>query len=213
MQPKADTKSLLAAGRVALQAGDLAKAKSLANEAEKASSIWTNWWGDSPTKLLRDIQTAEAKAASSLPTPITENPPKKNPDITEPAKQQPSTSRFGSGIFSFGSNSTPTPTSPPPLAPAVADTKKNEDSSERRVDAKMAHQMVQDGFVFLQANDLPKARLLAMKAKELNVAWGPNEQTPDMLLHEIQRQSAAPIRLIRRPRPMCRRRAAIRVRS
>src|SRR5207302_318601 len=49
----------------------------------------------------------------------------------------------------------------------------------------MARHMVKDGFVFIQANDLDKAYLVATEAKKLNAAFTPGEPTPDMLLQEV----------------------------
>jgi type II secretory pathway component GspD/PulD (secretin)/tetratricopeptide (TPR) repeat protein len=75
---KNDTKGLLSAGRQALQGGDLDRAEALAHAAERASTGWS-WrlFGDSPTKLLRDIQSARRHSGQdpkmtgdSQPTPI-----------------------------------------------------------------------------------------------------------------------------------------------
>ena len=160
---KADAKSLLAAGRAALQKGEFDRAEALANQAEKASSAFNALFqprgSDTPARLKRDIQTARAQVAQA-------------------AQPQPKVEPEGRGdspwfLKAFwGKND-------------KQDTADKE--SDRRVDAKMARQMVNDGFIFLKANDLEKAKLLATKAKELNVTWGPEERTPDMLIHEIQR--------------------------
>ncbi|MBI1913939.1 MAG: hypothetical protein HYS12_04275 [Planctomycetes bacterium] len=57
-----DPRALLAASRGALQAGDLDRAEALAGAAEKARSTFTfPPWGDSPSKVRRDIQTARAR--------------------------------------------------------------------------------------------------------------------------------------------------------
>ncbi len=182
VQSKTDAKSLLAAGRTALQAGDLGTAESLATQADKASSLMPAWmqpWNDSPAKLRRDIQTAKAKLPAPAPTPVTADPLPKNP---EPAAA--STSKFA-GLWPFGSSAAATPA-------------KKEPSSERRVDEMMARQVVKDGFFFLeQANEPDKAEFLAKKAKEMNATWAPGERTPDMLLQEIQKRKgitvAAPV--------------------
>jgi hypothetical protein len=170
---KTDEKSLLIAGRAALQAGDLASAEAFATEADKASSLLPTWlqpWNDSPAKLRRDIQTAQAKQLQAAPLDVAP----KNPDpAAGDANKASSTSKF-LGIWPFGAS---------PAAPA----KKEQPDSERKINEMMGRQIVKDGFLFLQANDLEKAQFLAIKAKELNVAYAPDEQTPDQLLHEIQR--------------------------
>jgi type II secretory pathway component GspD/PulD (secretin) len=176
--PKADAKALLTAGRAALQAGDLATAESLANQADKARSLLPSWpWGDNPDKLKRDIQTAKAKA-SQPPTPAVADTMPKNPQLAanEP-KASTSSSFMGISLWPFGGSQTPAP-------------KKDDSDGDRRVNEMIARKMVADAFSCIDS-DPGKAHFIAMKAKELNVAWGPSEQTPDMVLHELQRRKGA----------------------
>ena len=171
---KADVKALLTAGREALKKGELDLADSLATQAEKASSAsapWMQSWTDSPTKLRRDVQAARAKLASG-------------PDALPKTEPESKGSSWLPSMPNWFGKSDKQPTD-------------NKSDSDRRVDGQMARRMVSDGFMFLQTNELDKATLLANKAKELNVVYGPNEATPDQLLHEIQRRlgsvkSAAP---------------------
>lgn len=208
LKGKTDGKTMLASGRSALQAGDLDAADAWATQAEKATSMMPTWlqpWGDSPAKLRRDIQAARAKLQPATPAPVAKNEPEpkdgsswipsmkwfskseKQPEPTPktadtaPKQADPAgaPSKLG-GLWPFGG---------PGKDSGAAPKKDNASSSERRVDEKIARHMVKDGFVFLEANDLEKARFVALKAKEMNVTWGPNEQTPDLLLHEIQRRS------------------------
>src|SRR6516162_7158533 len=174
---KTDEKSLLAQGRAALQAGDLASAEAFANQADKASSLLPTWlqpWNDSPAKLRRDIQTAQAKQLQAAPPDVA---PKNPEPAAGDANKPPSTSKF-MGIWPFGSS-------------PAATAKKEQPDSERKINEMMARQIVKDGFLFLQANDLEKAQFLAIKAKEMNVAFAPNEQTPDQLLQDIQRHKGS----------------------
>src|SRR5205814_666671 len=83
----------------------------------------------------------------------------------EPSK---TTSKF-SGIWPFGGSTPP-----------------KKDAAEKKIDEMMARQVVKDGFIFLQAGDLEKAHFLAIKAKELNATWAPNEPTPDQLMQAVQ---------------------------
>jgi len=179
---KMDAKSLLTAGRAALQAGDLAGAENLAIQAEKAGSgvsVWMQPWSDSPAKLRRDVQSAMAKQQQPFTTVKNDAEPKdsswlpgmkwfskgeapKNPD-SDPSKS--------SGTWGFGG-------AKKDAAPSEGD--------------RIARQIVADGYRFLEMNDLEKARMFAMQAKSHNAAFGPNEPTPDTLLHEIQRRSSNP---------------------
>src|SRR5262249_33399544 len=62
-----DPKSMLGAARKALEVGDLDFAESLVKEAERNSSTFT-WmtWGDTPTKVRRDIHTARARQMQNM---------------------------------------------------------------------------------------------------------------------------------------------------
>ncbi len=118
------------------------------------------------------------------PEPKNPDPAPKNPDPAPKNPDATSTSKFGLGVTwpsFFGGN---------PATPAKKDAKDvkepKEPTSEDRVNAMMARQMVNDGFGFLGAGDPGKAQFVAMKAKELNIAWGPDEPTPDMLLQAVQ---------------------------
>ncbi len=169
--PKIDAKALLASGRAALQAGDLASAESYTHQAEKSSlsvAAWLQPWSDSPAKLRRDIQTAREKAQAPLPVPTVDIAKNLEPQPPpEPKKSAPSKL---AGLWPFGSGP------------------KN-DPAEQRINDKIGRHMVKDGFFFLQANDLDKAYMCATEAKKLNLAFDPNDpQTPDTLLHEIQRR-------------------------
>ena len=181
---KADVKSLLAAGRAALQAGDFAGAEVLATQADKAGSLFPNiFQSDSPAKLRRDIQTAKTKAQP--PTPPDAMP--KNPETTGTAPKTSSTSKFlGMTLWPFGGGSS---------------AGKDDDMSAESKGA-MARQMLKDGFLFMEkTNELDKAQLIAMEVKKLNVTFGPNEPTPDILLHEIQRRKGGAVRPIDPPTP------------
>ena len=59
-----DPNRLLEAARTALKRGDLDEAQRLAMEADKYRSFWSSMqiWSDSPSKVLKDIQTARVSA-------------------------------------------------------------------------------------------------------------------------------------------------------
>ena len=100
--PKArpDAKSLLTAGRAALQAGDLAASEALANQADQVNSLVPDWlqpWNDSPAKLRRDIRTARAKQMEIV-AEIVPNNSETNPADPNQSKM----SSTLSGIRPFG---------------------------------------------------------------------------------------------------------------
>jgi type II secretory pathway component GspD/PulD (secretin) len=68
-----DAKSLLAAARASMQRGNLERAELYARSAEKLSSPFTFVVGDSPTKVLKEIQTARMQAPDSERTPASPN--------------------------------------------------------------------------------------------------------------------------------------------
>jgi Flp pilus assembly secretin CpaC len=58
---RTDAKTLLAAARAALQHNDLDRAEQYAQLSERASSTWSfSLWGDTPAKVLKDVQAARA---------------------------------------------------------------------------------------------------------------------------------------------------------
>jgi type II secretory pathway component GspD/PulD (secretin) len=70
-----DAKSLLTAARAALARGELDRAEQLAHQADKAQSVWTkttHLFGDSPSKVLKDVQVARSKqlARKNSPSPV-----------------------------------------------------------------------------------------------------------------------------------------------
>jgi len=105
-----DAKALLAAGRAALDKGNIAEAEKLAMEAEKADSVWSmHLWGDSPSKLMKDVQAARAKMASA-PKPASPAPGAKpttvaaNPSAPKPASPAPGTKPVETPAVATGPN-------------------------------------------------------------------------------------------------------------
>jgi type II secretory pathway component GspD/PulD (secretin)/tetratricopeptide (TPR) repeat protein len=89
-----DVKGYMAAARGALARGDLDQAEQWAHEADKASSAWTSWqlWGDSPAKVLKDVQAERAKLAAQKKPPVEPQATAKAevapiPDKTDQARQ------------------------------------------------------------------------------------------------------------------------------
>ena len=67
---RSDPKALLAAARSALQHNELDRAETLARAADKAEATWTvHIWGDSPAKVLKDVQAARPRPNPSPDKP------------------------------------------------------------------------------------------------------------------------------------------------
>src|SRR5262249_21661684 len=64
-----DPKTLLSASRASLQRGSLDRAEQYARAADHQASPFTFMMGDSPSKVLKDIQTARANAPRSQQLP------------------------------------------------------------------------------------------------------------------------------------------------
>src|SRR5262249_26693623 len=89
-------------GRSALDKGDLDKAEKLAHDAEKADKSWSHMFGDSPSRLLTDVQAARTKVAqnkSSKPATtvagttkpsVPSTKPETSPSVATTAPTQPS---------------------------------------------------------------------------------------------------------------------------
>jgi type II secretory pathway component GspD/PulD (secretin) len=91
-EPK-DAKGLLIAARAALAHGQIDRAEQLAHQSEKASSMWTKTtqiWGDSPSKVLKDVQVERAKQAAwqkankkdEVQVAVSVKPPAQAPAVT-----------------------------------------------------------------------------------------------------------------------------------
>ncbi len=72
---KSDPKALLGAARAALERNDLDAAEKYAHLADSKSSGWSlAFWSDSPTKVMRDIETARAKKPATAKMTLAEKP-------------------------------------------------------------------------------------------------------------------------------------------
>jgi type II secretory pathway component GspD/PulD (secretin) len=149
-----DAKSYLTAARAALQRGDLDTAEMLAHEAEKASSLWSSvgniWRSDSPSKVLKDVQTARAK--------------------------QPKTPRRTPGTDAVASSSS--------MKPYPSGSEETSPAGGGNADA--ARRLVQESRQALQAGNLMQAKMLALRARALNVELNWWEETPEKILSEIR---------------------------
>ena len=83
---KLDAKSLLTQGRAAYEHDELDRAEQLAKDAQKAESTWSmHLWGDSPSKLLADIQVKRSKQARAAALAKSQQASAKTAERSKPA--------------------------------------------------------------------------------------------------------------------------------
>ncbi|HEV3203401.1 MAG TPA: hypothetical protein VGY77_03410, partial [Gemmataceae bacterium] len=88
---RSDTKKLLTSARVALNCGDLERAEHLANAAAKSPSSWsiTQYWGDTPAKVLKDIQARRVQMEGVTTVPVSPSAKEKSKAASEKPKGTP----------------------------------------------------------------------------------------------------------------------------
>jgi type II secretory pathway component GspD/PulD (secretin)/tetratricopeptide (TPR) repeat protein len=133
-----DAKNLLTASRIKLLENDLDGAEELAHRSQDAASGWRFWpWGDSPSKVLKDIAAA----------------------------------RMRTGSVEIRANRLPRETTPVVTG----------DRSEA------SRQILKQGRLALQANDLVKAKECAEQAQALTADYHWWEDNPGKLLVDVHR--------------------------
>jgi type II secretory pathway component GspD/PulD (secretin) len=216
---KEDARTLTAKARGALKAGDLDHAEQYARQADKIGSSWPAWlqlpWSDSPARVLRDVQAARKEQAdaanrqrtgekqessSPLTAPLravgslfSRSPAPKEKEQPAPANPSADAARPDSrpgpdgsavtvaGAVTGGPNDRvtqstqyrPTPDATPSAAKAQA------------ID------LVGKGFEALRKNDLATAQKCAEQARSLHARFEWWEDSPDKLMAEISRRTAA----------------------
>ncbi len=156
---RGDTRRLLSSARIALQCGDLDRAENLAKTAAKSGWSVSQLWGDSPAKVLKDVQAARARQGSTAET----HPAK---SVIQPVK------------------ATVAPSQPAP-APAKKTAVEQQAKDSPISDADAAHFFVQEGRTALKRGDLVRARQCVAKAQALNVTFHWWEDNPGKLAMDI----------------------------
>jgi type II secretory pathway component GspD/PulD (secretin) len=195
---RTDPKVLLGAARAALQENQLDRAEMLAHQAEKASSIFATkikFWGDSPSKVLKDVQAARARQMTAGTNPNGAGPgvpaPKEGQRNIETMKFQDGSTpspavgddkpRPGTGSSSAA---TPGPSAKSAQAPGVQTATNGAANTEK------ARQLVQQGKKALAEKRYAEARQLGLQASSLkpDLKWW--EDTPEKLLADVARAEA-----------------------
>jgi type II secretory pathway component GspD/PulD (secretin) len=166
---RSDPRALLATARAAFKAGNYDRAEALAHASEKAEPAWAmHLWGDSPGKVLKDVQAARAgltRAGQRPPAPRTD--PGSNMVVSRKPDGGPAVADAGGG--------------PAPKA----------DPARSSQDLEQARQLLQQGRKALREGQLDKARDCANRAAALkaNLAW--YDDNPATLLADVGRAEAA----------------------
>jgi type II secretory pathway component GspD/PulD (secretin) len=170
---RSDPRALLAAARGAFTRGELDRAEQLARMSAKAEPAWAvHLWGDSPSKVLRDVDKARAgQPAAAVPAPETSQ-------ATGPVKEPASVMDSVKGLF------TTKKADGEPSAPRVGPAPVSKDQ-------ELARQYLQQGRKALREGQLEQARDLATKAAALKVDLDWWDDNPAKLLADVQRAQDA----------------------
>ncbi len=158
-----DAKSLLAAARAALNRGNLDEAERLAHASEKASSVLKVYmWGDSPSKVLKDVQAARTRQLAKRET-------------------QDKTTTSSTGLQALK----------PPAGQSGSTTATAGDQPQHPANpTEAARQLIKAAHKALQAGDVAQAKELTEKARQLKPELYWWEDTPDKLQDEIRHVEA-----------------------
>jgi type II secretory pathway component GspD/PulD (secretin) len=170
-----DPKALVSAARAAYNRGQLDEAEQLAKQADQASTFWgsmTHLWGDSPSKVLRDVAAARTRMAEMART---STPSSSTTAVKEPASKDSSTSFTALKTFMGKDNSVPAAANKSQSGP--------ENTPKARELLKQARQALDKG-------DLAQAKQLTDQARALKPELNWWEDTPDKLLAAIHETEA-----------------------
>jgi type II secretory pathway component GspD/PulD (secretin) len=190
-----DAKALLALGRAAYERKDYDRAEQLAQMAEKESSTFTfALTSDSPTKLLKECQSAHATAKAS---PANVKPAEKDKKPVEKDKKPAEKDKESTGVLTsvknlFGSDK---PEDKDGQKPAAGTTTKpagdplKKDTPDPKAEA--ARQLLKQGRDAYKAGDLAKAKSCAAQARDKgpDLKWW--DETPEKLLADVARAESA----------------------
>ena len=162
---RSDAKKLLVSARVAYQCGDLDHAESLAKAAEKASPTWAlgQLWGDSPAKVLKEVQAARKRQAQAAAKKAAAA------KAATPAEQVAAADK-----------------SAPKEKAGAADAKATQPAKA----TEAAHDLVKQGRAAQHRGDLVKAKECADKALALKGTFHWWEDNPSNLARDVQRALA-----------------------
>ena len=189
-----DAKALLALGRAAYERKDYERAEQLAQAAEKESSTFTfALSSDSPTKLMKECQSARATAKAGPAVKPAEKDKKPVEKDKKPAEKDKESTGMLTSVKSLFGNDKPEdkdgqkPPTGTPIKPAVDPVKK--DTPDPKAEA--ARQLLKQGRDAFKAGDLAKAKSCAAQAREKgpDLKWW--DDTPEKLRADVARAEGA----------------------
>src|SRR5262245_29727930 len=213
-----DAKAYLAAARQAPAKGELDFAETLVKDAERLNTGMSSWlpWGDSPTKVRRDIQTARAKqmqppavaqthekkespsimskVGSALTPPWMRDKKTEDKSITVDAKPAefpvaPRDKMKDNTITKKASGGLAQDLNPAVGSPNYPPVDPSASKLPPAMARAQARQISDEGDTSMEYNDYTTARKCAEDAKALRPDLEWNERNPDRLLAEIQRRT------------------------
>jgi type II secretory pathway component GspD/PulD (secretin) len=170
---KMNPKALLLASRCALKRNQLDLAERYARSADKLSSFWTfPVWGDTPSKALRDVQTAKARSPGARPAPVAKAPAPATKPVASDGGARPQAA---------------TPVARGPVAPAGR-APASKPAPPAKTTGQQARELLALGRTQLSQNKLEDAQKTVQRIKALpGVSWGLFEDTPDSLLRDVEK--------------------------
>ncbi len=188
-----DPKALIRMARAALAQKDFDRAEAFARQAEQFAG-WSMPWSDSPSRVLREVQSARAKAG---PLELAKAAQADANPLMPPASQAPVTPapRSNPIIPAVGIATPPAPAAAPKPSPVrqTASGPLQPDSAQ----TEEARGLLRQGRKALAQSDFTTARRCAEQARALRADLHWSDDTPERLLNDIarveaRRQGAAP---------------------
>ncbi len=185
---KEESVQMLAEGRRLFQAKDYAGAEKLAYQSKTKHGSYSIWdFGDTPTKLLADVQAARQKERTIK--------------LPEAPKSSHQVADLSHGPLAQPDNQAPAQNNKPKEAGSY-----NASSSGN---AGEARKLVQDARLALNSGKLAQARILADRARDLRVAYAPTEDSPEKIYRDLEPKSplspagnvSSPTRLVSNTKP------------
>jgi general secretion pathway protein D len=176
-----DPRTLLMAARATMQRGDLNRAENYARLAEKLGSSWSfPLWGDTPSKVMKDIQAARAAKPTSAPVSPAAPPAVA---VTRSSNSSPAETVRAATPATAGPNLSPPP-APGYNGSGLATTNPNPDTEKARA-------LLQQGRKALAAGKREEARQCAEQAAALKTDLHWSDDNPARLLADIARAEAS----------------------
>jgi type II secretory pathway component GspD/PulD (secretin) len=214
---KVESVKVLAEARQLYEKGDYENASRLAYKAQKLHGSYSIMeLGDRPTKLLAEIQTAQAKARKN-PLPPAVASRNNTPSGTVPANSSPVVNSLASRTPQASQSASLPPASAPdarpglqassypglpsgiiPTAAAAATTGSDVQPAVANLPASApapapnklrAQQLIAEAQRFLKEGKLVEARLKAIDAQRLGARFSPDEVSPELVYQQVSVQA------------------------